>query len=407
MDKDKNTLLHQACIENDLEQVKEILKTFKGISDLCKTNVLDETPLHIACKKEYEDIVDAIVNVHKCIDIQDENGYTALMIACMRRNERIIESLLSNGANPSIITSSGQTAISILKDLGEHGLASKIKSMESELSPPEPLTRAITTSHSYQGREDTCLYHTLAKLYGQNIFKIHTTTWDPVICDKYLNTENPHNFNIEPPCDKNKIMMFYYIYLLLKKKYKSNGFPIEDIPDLIGRVQQKEIPDELIDYTSWIDPFLKDTNMLYLPILFNKHGNNTPLYRYLYYVLKNLNCYVGMCIKAQGIFSRYGHSLLVVGFDKDELIIKNSWKNTFFHLKISNLHKTNLWIESILFIQCDVTFYFLIDLMSVNGNPTTQTEFERLFIHRNTEINFEGGTKRKNKKKRKSKRMRS
>jgi len=405
MDKDENTPLHRACLDNNLQQVVRLLET----NDVCKKNVLGDTPLHIACKRQNIDIITAILDKNKkCIDDQNSNEYTALMIACMMRNDDMVELLLSNGANPSVIQSDGETAYSIAVELGERGIASKIKSMELALSPPETLTRSISTSHSYQGLGPTCMYHSLAKIYGQNIFKIHTESWSDN-CDKYLDTTKPHNFNIDPACNKDKIIMFYYIYFLLKNKYKSNGFPIEDIPDLIVRVYQKEIPTELKDYTSLIDPFLTPTNMLYLPVLFNKHGNNTLLYRYLYYALKNLNCYVGMSIKGQGFFNRYGHSLLIVGFDKNELIIKNSWLSTFFNLKISKLHETNLWIEHLPFIKSDVTFYFLIDLMKVEGNPTTQEEFEQLFIHRNTEIHFEGGKIKKTykrKQKRKTKRMR-
>jgi hypothetical protein len=322
------------------------------------------------------------------------------MIACLMRNDDMVELLLSNGANPSVIRSDGETAYSIAVELGERGIANKIKSMELELSPPETLTRSLSTSHSYQGSDPTCVYHTVAKLYGQNIFKIHTTTWDPSLCDKYLDTTKP-NFNIDPPCDENKIIMFYYIYFLFKKKYKLKGLPIEDIPELIDRVNQKEIPDELIEHQPRIHSFLdKPMHVVYKSFVFNKKGNNNILYRYLYYCLKNLNCYVGMSIKHSNLFRGYsGHSVTVVDIDDKELTIKNSWANTFFLLKMSNLHHTHMWIEHAFFRNAVIQFYFILDLMSVPGKPKTQEEFERSFIHRNTEVHFGGKTKRKRKRK--------
>ena len=402
-----DTPLHTACMDNNLEQVVRLLGT--NPDDVCKKNILGDTPLHIACKRQNIDIITAILNKNKrCMDEQNLTEDTPLMIACLMRNDEIVELLLSNGANPSVIRSDGETAFSIAIELGERGIADKIKSMETELSPPETLTRSISSSHSYQGTDPTCIYHTVAKLYGQNIFKIHTKTWDPSICDKYLDTTNP-NFKIDPPCDKDKIIMFYYIYFLFKKKYKLNGLSIEDIPDLIHRVNQKEIPDELTEYQPLIHSFLdKPTHVVYKSFVFNKKGNNTILYRYLYHCLKNLNCYVGMSIIHSNLFRGYsGHSVTVVDIHDKELVIKNSWTNTFFFLKMSSLHDTNTWIEHEFFRNSTIQFYFILDVMSVPGKPKNQEEFERLFIHRNTEINFEGGTKRKNKKKRKSKRMRS
>jgi len=393
-----DTPLHRACIDNNLEQVVRLLET--NPEDVCKTNDLGDTPLHIACKRQNIDIITAILNKNnQCIDIKNSTEDTPLMIACMMRNDEMVELLLSNGANPSVIRSDGETAVSIAIELEERGIADKIKSMEIELSPPETLTRSLSTSHSYQGSDPTCIYHTVAKLYGQNIFKIHTKTWDPSICDKYLNTTKPPNFNIVPPCDKNKIIMFYYIYFLLKKKYRLNALPIEDIPDLIDRVNQKEIPDELIEYQPLIHSFLdKPTHVIYKSFVFNKKGNNTILYRYLYHCLKNLNCYVGMSIIHSNLFKGYsGHSITVVDINDKELVIKNSWANTFFILNMSNLHDTNIWIEHGFFRNSIIRFYFILDVMSVPGNPKNQEEFERLFIHRNTEIHFGGKTKRKRK----------
>ena len=393
---DENTPLHIACLDNNLQQVIRLLETN---DDVCKKNVLGDTPLHIACKRQNIDIITAILDKNKkCIDNQNSNEYTALMIACMMRNDDMVELLLSNGANPSVIKSNGETAYSIAVELGERGIASKIKSMELALSPPETLTRSISTSHSYQGLGPTCMYHSLAKIYGQNIFKIHTESWSDN-CDKYLDTTKPHNFNIDPVCNKDKIIMFYYIYFLLKKIYHLNWISrLGDVPDIISRILTKEIPDELIEYKSQIDLFLdKPVLILYQVFVFNKHGNNNILYRYLYHCLKHLKCYVGMTITHSKIFN-IGHSLVVVDIKDKKLDIKNSWFNKRFLLPISDLHEDTTYIEHVPFMNSTIKFYFIIDLNSVPGNPKNQKEFEKSFIHTNTEINFEGGKTKRNRK---------
>ena len=397
----ENTELHLACMANDLEEVKRLLPT----NDVCTLNIFENTPLHIACGNENIDIVNAILEVNKiCIDIPDSLGYTALMIACIRQNEELIEILLSNGANPSTMTPDGETAISILTQLGEKGLVNKLESMEQSLSPPMQLKRALSMSHSSQKSESTCLYHALAKIFLQNIFKIHTDVWNPAICDIYLNTMKPFDFDtIQDACSKEKIILFYYIYFLLREKYNLNGFPLDEVQELIYQVRRKEMPHELIKYKPVIDPFLDaPMNIQMITIPFNKQGNNIKLYRYIYYCLYNLKCYVGMSINSYNMVKNYGHSVVLVDIDKTPrgtfLILKNSWSSTFSRINIADLTNEDTWLDYVPFLNSFIRFYFILDFNSLPTKPAIVSEFEKTFIHRNTENHFGGKTKRRYKK---------
>jgi len=398
----EDTKLHEACKTNNLEEVKRLLTT---TDDVCTLNVFENTPLHIACGNQNIDIVTAILDVNKrCIDMPDSLGYTALMIACIRRNEELIELLLSNGANPSIMTPDGETAISILTELDEKGLMNKLESMEQSLSPPMKLKRNLSMSHSSQKYESTCLYHALAKIFLQNIFKIHTDVWNPAICDTYLNTMKPFDFDtIHEACSKEKIILFYYIYFLLEETYNLEGFPIDRAQDLIYQVQRKEIPKKLIHYKPVMDPFL-DTpmNIQFIVLPFDKRGNNVKLYRYIYYCLYNLKCYVGISITSYNMVKNYGHSLLLVDIDKTPkgtfLILKNSWASTFSRINLADLTKEDTWLDHVPFLNSFIRFYFILDFNSLPSKPTIVSEFEKTFIHRNTENHFGGKTKRRKKR---------
>ena len=60
-------------------------------------------------------------------DLHHDNGYTALAHAAMKGNPKMVELLLRNGANPTLTTREGDTAVELALRFGHAGLADQLK----------------------------------------------------------------------------------------------------------------------------------------------------------------------------------------------------------------------------------------------------------------------------------------
>jgi len=109
-----DTPLHIACRNGHLSSVVMILKSISSRDEssiakkkveiarlklISTQNVLGETPIHIICKTNEIDILDAIANIcnsssiDKALSIEDENGNTPLMVAIASGAEDIVMNL--------------------------------------------------------------------------------------------------------------------------------------------------------------------------------------------------------------------------------------------------------------------------------------------------------------------------
>uniref|UniRef100_A0A1X7TLV2 Uncharacterized protein n=1 Tax=Amphimedon queenslandica TaxID=400682 RepID=A0A1X7TLV2_AMPQE len=75
------------------------------------TNEEGETALMLACERGHEDIVHSLLSAGANVNIQDNKGWTALMIASEHNRISIIHMLLQANANPHLKTSDGSNAL--------------------------------------------------------------------------------------------------------------------------------------------------------------------------------------------------------------------------------------------------------------------------------------------------------
>ena len=105
VDRDGNTLLHNACIEGNI-RIAELL--LKYGTDVFKLNRCGDAPIHVACKHSRLEVLKPLFTSSNCNPDQlNADGDTALHIVCRKRgsNEeknnisKIVEFLVKNGAD--------------------------------------------------------------------------------------------------------------------------------------------------------------------------------------------------------------------------------------------------------------------------------------------------------------------
>ena len=105
VDRDGNTLLHNACIEGNI-RIAELL--LKYGTDVFKPNRCGDAPIHVACKHSRLEVLKPLFASSNCNPDQlNADGDTALHIVCRKRgsNEeknnisKIVEFLVNNGAD--------------------------------------------------------------------------------------------------------------------------------------------------------------------------------------------------------------------------------------------------------------------------------------------------------------------
>uniref|UniRef100_A0A1X7UZH5 Uncharacterized protein n=1 Tax=Amphimedon queenslandica TaxID=400682 RepID=A0A1X7UZH5_AMPQE len=84
------------------------------------TNEEGKTALMLACKRGHEDIVHSLLSAGANVNIQDNKGWTALIIASEHNHISIIHMLLQANANPHLTISDGSNAVMIASYCGNY-----------------------------------------------------------------------------------------------------------------------------------------------------------------------------------------------------------------------------------------------------------------------------------------------
>jgi regulatory protein NPR1 len=107
--------IHRALDSDDVELVKLLLK--EG-----KTDLDDAYALHYAVEYCDSKITTELLDLALAdVNLKNPRGYTVLHIAAMKREPKIIVSLLTKGARPSDLTFDYRKAVQICKRLTKHG----------------------------------------------------------------------------------------------------------------------------------------------------------------------------------------------------------------------------------------------------------------------------------------------
>ena len=84
------------------------------------TNEEGKTALMLACERGHEDIVHSLLSAGANVNIQDNDGWAALMIASKNNHISIIHMLLQANANPHLKSSDGSNAVMIASYYGNY-----------------------------------------------------------------------------------------------------------------------------------------------------------------------------------------------------------------------------------------------------------------------------------------------
>jgi len=125
------TLLHLFAGRNRIDIVKYLLD--HG-ADLTITNLLGQTPLHIAVRGQHYHMVVYLIERGANIDAQTlYQSNTPLHIAMDVRRLDIVKYLLDSGVNKELCDSYGKTAADVSK-IGNDNIAEYIRSYEYEIT---------------------------------------------------------------------------------------------------------------------------------------------------------------------------------------------------------------------------------------------------------------------------------
>lgn len=104
--------LHQACMNNQLETVKQLISESENVRRSLREKDNDmRTPLHWAVSMQNEEIVQFLLSHMKSIDLDDltdESGWTPFHIASSVGNYTIVEQLYNHPIKPDINLQTGQ-----------------------------------------------------------------------------------------------------------------------------------------------------------------------------------------------------------------------------------------------------------------------------------------------------------
>ncbi|KAL6702610.1 putative ankyrin-repeat protein [Coniothyrium glycines] len=103
--------IHEACREGQAAKVISLLAANPKLALL--RDLDDRLPVHWAVSYNHLAIVQTLIQTKSFdVDVTDGSGWTALMMACSRRDaEQIVHLLLSRGADVNAKNNNGQTAL--------------------------------------------------------------------------------------------------------------------------------------------------------------------------------------------------------------------------------------------------------------------------------------------------------
>lgn len=132
------TLLTFAISKNS-SRIVELLLEYNA--SLFKTNTRKETPLMVASKLGYENLVRLLISMGAKPDYKDENGNTALHHAIINKFENVAIYLINNGANIDITNNADQTALKLAESNELTRVISLLRSLtQSIVGLPEKMT---------------------------------------------------------------------------------------------------------------------------------------------------------------------------------------------------------------------------------------------------------------------------
>jgi ankyrin repeat protein len=124
LDTGSRTALYYAVNENNLPMTKFLID--KGANLDIRFGSVKETALHIAIKKDSQDIVTILLNANANPTVVNYYGLTALHIAVKKGELIVIQQLLDAKANPNVQTHLGLTPLHIAIENNKHDIVKQL-----------------------------------------------------------------------------------------------------------------------------------------------------------------------------------------------------------------------------------------------------------------------------------------
>ncbi|KAK7909540.1 hypothetical protein WMY93_014224 [Mugilogobius chulae] len=124
--------IHKAALEGDLVKINELL-TMRN-TDIDKLDKKQRTALHIACLNGQDKVVSFLIQKQACLDLRDDTGNTALMTAVQKNNLACVNILLKNQADPNLQDSEGQTALHLATKTNNVSVARLLLNYRADLN---------------------------------------------------------------------------------------------------------------------------------------------------------------------------------------------------------------------------------------------------------------------------------
>lgn len=143
----KETALLYAIENHNRDMVEKLIA--KGVDPNIKMTDGDSALLS-SLDKDFLDITNLLLNYKKTnIDIQNNEGQTALILAIQQGNEDLVRKILEKGANPNIVDNKGNNALRMASDLGDVTIFNiLLQSKKIDLSDKNLFSLLISTNNS-------------------------------------------------------------------------------------------------------------------------------------------------------------------------------------------------------------------------------------------------------------------
>ena len=109
----QDTSLHMAAGSGDLARIQNLISAGLGVNDKMSGGF---TPLMVAAKYGHSQIIDTLIRVGRAnINLANNEGNTALMVAVTSRQANSVRALLTHNANIQIKNNRGMDAMAIAR----------------------------------------------------------------------------------------------------------------------------------------------------------------------------------------------------------------------------------------------------------------------------------------------------
>ena len=123
----------QLALDGKFEELKKRLLHGASVSDYRDKDNWNNSLIHIAAKSNNKELISFLNQNSVNLDIQNQNGETALHLVCgQQSNSEIAKFLVLSGASTSIKNALGDTPITLAKRCGNHELALLLNTSENQ-----------------------------------------------------------------------------------------------------------------------------------------------------------------------------------------------------------------------------------------------------------------------------------